>query len=148
LHHSFFAFDAAYRVRMIPQLLSAIGAVKKVAEHIFLSVLRLRGAVLSGMNHLLHSLKGRSVNYRLMHVFENHPILRRIFKTCFLFKGTGVGFKVDYISAIFLPRKNLLNCRALPLIRIRLRLFPTTAQSRSHSRGGSCGCTTCRSSRP
>ncbi len=75
----------------------------------------------------LDSLKGIPVNDRFMHVFENRPIVLGIVDTVFLFEGLGVGFEIDYISAVLLARQNLLDRHVSPLIRIGLRFLSASA---------------------
>ena len=112
-----------------PHPAPAIGTVEEICEDTLFFPRILQMPLLHLPDNLLNTLKGLTVDDRLMDIAEYRPILLRIVDAGFIPKRFGVGLEIDDIPAVFLLRQHLGNGRFTPPVRIRLCFLAASRKS-------------------
>ena len=116
-------------VRMVTELTVAVPTEQQIAEYAFLAVFRLWCAAFGFGYERLYLFEITPCNNRLVNILEYCPILRIVRKSCFVLKRLRTGLEVDYVTAVFLLRQNLLNCCLAPFVWIRLCFLSASRQT-------------------
>ena len=95
------------------KIAAAVSTDQKAGEHIVLAFV---GAALADFAPLLlHLLKNRPFDDRLVDILEDDPILPVILQPLFVLVGFGVGLEVENITAILLQRQDFGHGGTVPL---------------------------------
>lgn len=116
-------------IGVIPKLLAAICAVQQVAEYVLVAVFRFWRTAFYISCKLLHDFEIFTAYDRLVDILENDPIFRIVVDSSAVFEGSGGGFEIDDISAVFLPLQDTGNRGAFPLVGIRLHFFAASSNT-------------------
>lgn len=95
------------------QVVPTIRTDQQAAENVSFAVFWL--ALTDFAAFLLNLLPNGTLDNRLMHILENHPVLTVIINPLFILVRLGVGFEIEDIPAILLYRKHLDNGGFIPL---------------------------------
>ena len=100
-------------IEMEVKIAAAISTDQKAGEHVVLTFV---GAALADFAPLLlHLLKNRPFDDRLVDILEDDPILTVILQPLFVLVGFGVGLEVENVTAIFLQRQDFGHGGTVPL---------------------------------
>ena len=117
-------------VDVIPQLVTAVGAVQQIRKDALFAILRFRRTALCPLDDLLlYLLKGVPVDNRLMNILEDDPVFFRVIDAGLILEGFGVGLEIDHIAAVFLLGQDFTNGAVFPSVRVWLRLFAAPADA-------------------
>ena len=106
-------------VDMIPQLVTAVGAVQQIRKDALFAILRFRRTALCPLDDLLlYLLKGVPVDNRLVNILEDDPVFFRVIDAGLILEGLRVGLEIDHIAAVFLQGEDLLDGGMPPLGRL------------------------------
>ena len=87
-------------IEMEVKIAAAISTDQKAGEHVVLTFV---GAALADFAPLLlHLLKNRPFDDRLVDILEDDPILTVILQPLFVLVGFGVGLEVENVTTVFL----------------------------------------------
>lgn len=100
-------------IEMEVKIAAAISTDQKAGEHVVLTFV---GAALADFAPLLlHLLKNRPFDDRLVDILEDDPILTVILQPLFVLVGFGVGLEVENVTAILLQRQDFGHGGTVPL---------------------------------
>lgn len=82
-------------VDVIPQLVTAVGAVQQIRKDALFAILRFRRTALCPLDDLLlYLLKGVPVDNRLVNILEDDPVFFRVIDAGLILEGFGVGLEL------------------------------------------------------
>lgn len=117
-------------VDVIPQLVTAVGAVQQIRKDALFAILRFRRTALCPLDDLLlYLLKGVPVDNRLVNILEDDPVFFQVIDAGLILEGFGVGLEIDHIAAVFLLGQNFTNGAVFQSVRVWLRLFAAPADA-------------------
>ena len=100
-------------IEMEVQIMTTVRTDQKSAEHIPFTVFGFPPADLATL--FLNLFPDHTINNRLMHVFEDHPVFPVIGNPLLVFVGFEVGLEIQHISAILLQSENIHDGGGIPL---------------------------------
>ena len=100
-------------IEMEVKIAAAISTDQQTGEHIVLAFVST--ALVDFAPLLLHLLKYRSFDDRLVDILEDDPVLTVILQPLFVLVGFGVGLEVENVTAVFLQRQDFGHSGTVPL---------------------------------